>query len=238
MTKYIGMLLTAVVLIPGLSVSAEVAVRPESGGFDNQKVFSFIVSSDQSDATQMIKVEVPGELNNVKPLVKDRWNTNINYDDDNNVSEIIWQSGSVIPRGQAEEFQLLGDLDGSIDSLSWNIEQKYLTGRVISYGFDSSETDNLPAIITNLDEASSNSSTNQFPFFLALASLGVGLFALYYAYSLKQSIGSEMSTQFASKSPAPEAKPTPKKTVKKAPTKEKSKPTKTTKKATKKSPKK
>jgi uncharacterized protein YcnI len=187
----IGVLFLIFGLVGSVATHASVMVQPDSVTKDSEQVFDFIVTADKAATTEFI-VEIPQDLNEVRPLVKDKWNIDLEKGSDDTITKVTWRAGTIIPQGSAETFQLVGNIESKQSQIQWSVSQTNIDGSTTNYGIASTNED--PVFQPLSTEIKPKNGNSQFGFYLAFVALAVALFALLASYLTGQKVDAELSS--------------------------------------------
>lgn len=195
-----GFLTGALLLIFTASVSAHVAVSPKEVLTAERVTFAVSVPNEHDTPVVAVRLVIPEGLTSVRPFAKAGWNVEVvKTGEGENVSatEIKWTSvGGTVPVDLKDDFLFGAKAPEDTSDLIWRAYETYGDGTVVAWDQEPSGAEgNKPYSITKVvtetaqqaavNEAVQTASDAQTAanraLYVAIASVLIGLFAVFFA---------------------------------------------------------
>lgn len=187
----------ALALVASGVAQAHVVVTPAEVPTASYQTFNVSVPNERDDPTTKLKLVIPAGVDNVTPTVKPGWDIAVSKTKDKSaaVKSITWKNGS-IDQGLRDDFTFSAKTADQPVELQWKAYQTYAGGTVVAW--DSADSSGHgegtgPFSLTNVvNETSEDTKTqnnsestgqnnDNMALYIAIASLVVGLIAVYFA---------------------------------------------------------
>ncbi|GGH86109.1 uncharacterized protein YcnI [Pullulanibacillus pueri] len=180
----IPILLFSVFLISGVA-SAHVKVQPYEVAPDSFEKFTVRVPTEKDIPTTKVRVVISNSVDVSSFQPKTGWTYETKTNADGKITEVTWTAdGKGLLPAQFDEFNVMAHVNKDAKTITWKAYQTYSDGSVVKWiGPEDSE---YPASVTKVvasastDDTNQETSANQWPLYLSIIALVIGVFALLF----------------------------------------------------------
>ncbi len=193
MRKIVVGIATAVITVFTLPAMAfaHVVVTPNQVGIGARTLFDVSVPNEKEVVVNKVKLDIPGNLQDVRPNVLAGWDISTAKDKDDNVTSITWTGN--IPVGQRADLMFKAQTPANVGELDWKAYQTYADGTVVhwdqkpntdSKDDDSSDTGpySVTKVVNDLDSGTptnSNSTKETLALNLSVVAIAFSVISLF-----------------------------------------------------------